>query len=776
MASVARIRESMLARYVRTVLLPLFVMLAFMMIVGFFGLEWARQRVDDAAVAQQEKTLQVEISNRQRDLAIQLGSVARWLPLAQKLHEQPLDRTWLLENVGTWLYEMFDHDDVYIVDMTGALIYGAVSGREADGAEFGKVSSAVAPVVASFQPTSSSGISSSTSGTSTVLGRDTSLGVSADSEEDFTNDGPRGSQRVRLMLLDDRPAIVTARSVVSARSSSQSFDSAFVAISVAYFHAAYLENLAKHVGLDALRYSRSPSAIGSERSMALHATDGSDVGYLLWTPVLPGTQMASVIGPVGIGTFILVILVSAYMARAIWLSALLLSRSIIELQASEAQAQHLAFHDVLTGLPNRALLNERIVQALRHAGQDEQMAILMLDLDRFKHVNDTLGHHAGDVLIKEVAQRLQLLVRPGDTVARLGGDEFVIVQAAVSDRADVNAFCKRIVDTVSEPFELNGNSLHVSVSIGVVTAPLNGMEPGELMRKADIALYAAKADGRDRHTYFESSMDDRVRVQRAIGVDLRSALKSGQGLAVHYQPLIDAKSQKIIGLEALLRWQHATRGAISPGEFIPVAEETGLIIPLGEWVLREACRTAKRWPDIFVAVNLSPVQFRSADFASRMIDIVAQENCAASSIEFEITEGMLLNEDEASKAALEALRAAGFRIALDDFGTGYSSLSYLRRFKVDKIKIDQSFIQNLGGHEDTSAIIESVITLGRAMGLTVVAEGVETRDQKDTLVAAGCHELQGYLFSRAVSELDLVQLMARSEPNADTALSEHEPR
>ncbi|WP_161135254.1 bifunctional diguanylate cyclase/phosphodiesterase [Schauerella aestuarii] len=769
----------MRARFVRTVLLPLFVMLAFMMIVGFFGLEWARQRVDDAAVAQQEKTLQVEISNRQRDLAIQLGSVARWLPLAQKLHEVPLDRTWLWENVGTWLYEMFDHDDVYIVDMTGALIYGAVSGREADGAEFGKVSSAIAPVVASFQPTSSSGTSSSTSGTSTVFGRDTSPGVSAAPEEDFTNDGPRGSQRVRLMLLDDRPAIVTARSVVSARSSSQSLDSAFVAISVAYFHAAYLEHLAKHVGLDALRYSRSPSALGSERSMALHATDGSDVGYLLWTPVLPGTQMARVIGPVGIGTFILVILVSAYMARAIWLSALLLSRSIIELQASEAQAQHLAYHDVLTGLPNRALLNERIIQALGHAGhagQGEQMAILMLDLDRFKHVNDTLGHHAGDLLIKEVAQRLQLLAGPSDTVARLGGDEFVIVQSAVRDRADVNAFCKRIVEVVSDPFELNGNNVHVSVSIGVVTAPLNGMEPGELMRKADIALYAAKAEGRDRHTYFESFMDDRVRVQRAIGVDLRSAVKSGQGLAVHYQPLIDARSQKIIGLEALLRWQHATRGAISPGEFIPVAEETGIILPLGEWVLREACRTAKRWPDIFVAVNLSPVQFRSADFASRMIDIVAQENCAASSIEFEITEGMLLSEDEASKAALEALRAAGFRIALDDFGTGYSSLSYLRRFKVDKIKIDQSFIQNLGGHEDTSAIIESVITLGRAMGLTVVAEGVETSDQKDTLVAAGCHELQGYLFSRAVSELDLEQLMALSEPNADSSLTEQAPR
>jgi len=769
MASVTRIRESMRARFVRTVLLPLFLMLAFMMIVGFFGLEWARQRVDDAAIAQQEKTLQVEISNRQRDLAIQLGSVARWLPLAQKLQEAPLDRAWLSENVGAWLYEMFDHDDVYIVDLAGSLIYGAVSGREADSAEFGRISSAIAPVVASFQPTGNSR-------TSTGSPRHTSLGVSADAEEDFTNDGPRGSQRVRLMLLDDLPAIVTARSVVSARSASQAFDSAFVAISVAYFHTAYLENLAKHVGLDALRYSRTPSALGSERSLALHANDGSDVGYLLWTPVLPGTQMASVIAPVGIGTFILVILVSAYMARAIWLSALLLSRSIIELQASEAQAQHLAYHDVLTGLPNRALLNERIIQALGHAGHGEQMAILMLDLDRFKHVNDTLGHHAGDLLIKEVAQRLQLLAQPSDTVARLGGDEFVIVRSAVRDRADVNAFCKRIVEVVSDPFELNGNNVHVSVSIGVVTAPLNGMEPGELMRKADIALYAAKAEGRDRHTYFESFMDDRVRVQRAIGVDLRSAVKSGQGLAVHYQPLIDAKSQKIIGLEALLRWEHATRGSISPGEFIPVAEETGIILPLGEWVLREACRTAKRWPDLFVAVNLSPVQFRSADFAARMIDIVAQESCAASSIEFEITEGMLLSEDEASKAALEALRAAGFRIALDDFGTGYSSLSYLRRFKVDKIKIDQSFIQNLGGHEDTSAIIESVITLGRAMGLTVVAEGVETRDQKDTLVAAGCHELQGYLFSRAVSELDLVQLMARSEPNADTALSEHEPR
>jgi diguanylate cyclase (GGDEF)-like protein len=758
MASVARIKDSMRSRFVKTVLLPLFLMLAFMLIVGMVGLDWAKRRVDDAAIAQQEKTLQVEISSRQRNLAIQLGSVARWLPLAQKLRDVPVDQAWLSQNVGGWLYEMFDHDDVYIVDLSGRLVYGAVLGREAGEAEFGKISTAIAPVIASFQPAASA------SGQIVDMARH---GIAADADANFNDDGTRGTQRVRIMLLDERPAIVTARSVASAPSRPPSIDRAFVMISVAYFHAGYLENLAKHVGLEALRFDRSPSSRGSERSLPLHANDGSEIGYLLWTPSLPGTQMSSVIAPVGVATFILIVLVSAYMARAIWLSAQRLSRSIIELQASEAQAQHLAYHDVLTGLPNRALLNERIIQALGHAGQGEQMAILMLDLDRFKHVNDTLGHHAGDILIKEVAHRLQQLARPDDTVARLGGDEFVIILAAVHDRADVNAFCKRIVAAIGEPFELNGNSLHVSVSIGVVTAPLNGMEPGELMRKADIALYAAKADGRDRHTYFESFMDDRVKIQRAIGIELRSAVKSGQGLAVHYQPLIDAKSQKIIGLEALLRWQHATRGAISPGEFIPIAEETGLILPLGEWVLREACRTAKRWPDIFVAVNLSPVQFRSADFAARMIDIVAQEACAAGSIEFEITEGMLLSEDEGSKAALEALRTAGFRIALDDFGTGYSSLSYLRRFKVDKIKIDQSFIQNLGGNEDTSAIIESVITLGRAMGLTVVAEGVETRDQKDTLVAAGCHELQGYLFSRAVSAHDLVDLMALPEPIAD---------
>jgi diguanylate cyclase (GGDEF)-like protein len=427
-----------------------------------------------------------------------------------------------------------------------------------------------------------------------------------------------------------------------------------------------------------------------------------------------------------------------------------LEQAHLELKAKEAQAHHLAYHDVLTGLPNRALFSDNADQALIRARHGEPAAILLLDLDRFKNVNDRFGHLAGDALIQEVAGRLICVLDRPDAVARLGGDEFAILLQQ-EDLADgISYTLDRILEELRRPFEILGNQAHVGVSIGVALAPDCGTDRTDLMRKADIALYRAKDEGRDCYRFFTESMDETVQLRAVLEADLRAALASGTELSVHYQPLIDSDRRKVTGLEALLRWQHPERGWIGPHLFVPVAEETGLISQLGDWVLGEACEVAREWPNLTIAVNLSPIQFCDEDFAERISALVRGAGISPHQIELEVTEGVVLDQNETVRGALKRLRAEGFRIALDDFGTGYSSLSYLRDFEVDKIKIDKSFIQSLGQTMDAAAIVTAVVTLGRAMGLQVTAEGVETADQESFLRSAGCSQLQGFLFSRAV--------------------------
>lgn len=341
-------------------------------------------------------------------------------------------------------------------------------------------------------------------------------------------------------------------------------------------------------------------------------------------------------------------------------------------------------------------------------------------------------------------------MRASDTVGRIGGDEFIIVMPEVENIGQVQALAQRIIAALGEPYQLVGNELWVGVSIGLALAPRDGIDRLELMRKADIALYEAKNGGRGQYRQFEKVMDESLRTRQQIAADLRQALVNYDGLAVWYQPLMEISGQRIVGLEALLRWHHPQRGDVSPADFIAIAEETGMIIPLGEWVLREACKTALKLPQVIVAVNVSPVQFRASGFVERMIEIVQSEGADPQRLELEITEGVLIEDEHEARNSIIALRDAGFRIALDDFGTGYSSLNYLSTFPVDKIKIDRSFTQSLGVAENSTAIVESVVRLGHAMGLTVTAEGVETEGQKNALADAGCNELQGYLFSRAV--------------------------
>ena len=422
---------------------------------------------------------------------------------------------------------------------------------------------------------------------------------------------------------------------------------------------------------------------------------------------------------------------------------------------AEAQIRHMAGHDALTGLPNRTLLHEMMARMLAHPRRGESIAVLCLDLDHFKAVNDTLGHPIGDVLLKAVADRLRNCVRDMDVIARLGGDEFVIVHVGIEKPEQAGALARRLVEVIAEPFDLDGNQVVVGTSIGIAVSPTDGGDSDKLLKHADMALHRAKADGRGTYRFFELAMDAFMQQRRQLELDLRRALVREE-FRVFYQPIVDARSEEIIGFEALLRWQHPTRGLVSPADFIPLAEEIGLIVPLGEWVIRQACTDAAQWPsDIKVAINLSPIQFRSHILVDRIVSALADSGLSPGRLEVEITESVLLAESETTLATLHHLRRLGVRIAMDDFGTGYSSLSYLRSFPFDKIKIDKSFILGLSDESDASVIVKAIVDLGLGLGMTTTAEGVETAELLERVQGLGCIEVQGYYFSaaRPVSEV-----------------------
>jgi diguanylate cyclase (GGDEF)-like protein/PAS domain S-box-containing protein len=431
---------------------------------------------------------------------------------------------------------------------------------------------------------------------------------------------------------------------------------------------------------------------------------------------------------------------------------------VTERRRSEEQIAHLAHYDALTDLPNRVLFREQLERSLKWVSRGDRLAVLYLDLDQFKTINDTLGHPVGDELLKVVATRLRACIREIDVVARLSGDEFAIIQSAISDASDVIGLATRIHKALREPCEAMGHYLVAEASIGIALAPNDGTDPDQLLKNADLAMYAAKADGRGLFCFFEPAMDAHVKAKRKLEFDLREAIMCG-GLELHYQPFVELQDSKIVGCECLLRWRHCERGMISPAEFIPLAEETGLIVPLGEWVLRTACAAVALWPEhIKVAVNVSPLQFKTGNFVQMVTSALANSRLPARRLELEITEAVLIG-DEAALSVLHQLRSLGVRIALDDFGIGYSSLSYLQRFPFDKIKIDRSFVKDLGTTEGSLAIVQAVISIAKSRNMTTTAEGVETEDQLTLLHALGCTEMQGFLFSPALHEADFLRLM-----------------
>jgi diguanylate cyclase (GGDEF)-like protein/PAS domain S-box-containing protein len=432
---------------------------------------------------------------------------------------------------------------------------------------------------------------------------------------------------------------------------------------------------------------------------------------------------------------------------------------ITERKQTENRIIHMAHHDAMTGLANRVLFRERLVDAVKRGFQDGGIAVLYLDLDGFKNVNDTLGHHIGDELLRIVAERLAGCVRDIDTVARLGGDEFAVIQVGIKDREKVAELATRIVNAISEPYHIDDKVLAISGSVGLATAPHDAEDPEHLLKYADLALYCAKTEGGGVFRLFEPHMDLQLQAKRALELDLRTAFANDE-FRLHYQPSIDIVSNKVTGFEALLRWNHPERGEISPTEFVPIAENIGLISQIGEWVLRQACMEAARWPDhIRLSVNLSPVQFKNSDLVHAVLMALASSELPARRLELEITESVLLQENENNLATLHQLRALGVTIALDDFGTGYASLSYLRIFPFDRIKIDRSFVKELPGNSECVMIIRAMIELANGLNMATTAEGIESPEQLDHLWAAGCTEAQGYLFSRPRPATDIREML-----------------
>jgi diguanylate cyclase (GGDEF)-like protein len=423
---------------------------------------------------------------------------------------------------------------------------------------------------------------------------------------------------------------------------------------------------------------------------------------------------------------------------------------ITDRQRAEERIVHMARHDALTDLPNRTMMRERLEHEL-------------------KRVNDTLGHPIGDELLKVVAERLRRCTREPDTIARLGGDEFAIIMTGMQEPTDAVALAKRIRDSITKPYHLDGHQIVADISIGISLAPIDASEPDQLLKNADMALYGAKGDGRGTYRFFEPEMDAKMKTRRELEMDLRSALVNGE-FELYYQPLVSLTTNEITTFEALVRWNHPVRGLISPADFIPVAEETGLIIPLGEWVLRRACQETAKWPEhIKVAVNLSPSQLKSRNLTQLVVSALAESGMAANRLQLEITETVLMHNTFNTLATLHQLRKLGVQIAMDDFGTGYSSLSYLRSFPFDKIKIDRSFIQDLSNGAEPLAIVHAVAGLAKSLNMISTAEGVETQQQLDTLQSVGCTEMQGYLFSHARPAADIVRLFL--QPPAQVAAS-----
>ncbi|MER9726732.1 MULTISPECIES: EAL domain-containing protein [unclassified Mesorhizobium] len=643
------------------------------------------------------------------------------------------NQTWMAENFSVWMYSYYGHNRVYVLDNANRPVHAMREGKVVSPAVFGEDEPALRPTIARLRQ---------------MMSKDASQAGAKFVADD-------------LVSLGGQPAILSVMPLVpSSDRVTQASGSEYLHVSIEFINDAVIGKIAQKYLLAGAHLLPMAQPLGSA-AIPLIDKQGVILGYIAWDQERPGLTLVGKASPALALAALVAASVLAFLLRR-------LRRASSALQTSQAQAQYLAFHDTLTGLPNRALFEDRLRRALLTSGNESKVALLYLDLDRFKHVNDTLGHPAGDELVRQTAARLQHTVRDVDTVARLGGDEFAVILIDVRDVRNAEDISERVLQKLQEPFKLMDDQVFISASIGIALSTGPDADADDLLRKADIALYEAKKNGRGRYQVFAGDMDDLLLRKRKVESELRSALNGGTGIKLAYQPVFASDGKTIVGAEALIRWAHEVHGALPAAQFIAIAEERGMIGQLGAWALLEACRFALKTKLPWLAVNVSPLQLRDAGFAEEVASILAETGLAPKRLQLEITENVLLENNDTTRAALAALRQSGVGIVLDDFGTGYSSLSYLRRHAIDKLKIDRSFVRLLDGDGNSGAIVKALIDLAGALKVEVTAEGVETEVQKALLVAMGCQQLQGHLLSPPLEPAQLVALPGLSSANATT--------
>lgn len=698
-------------------------------------LQWSGREVDRIARDRDRAVVSLVLAQGVERLAHVQESSTVWDAAVRQVHKVPLDMAWLDLNLGIWFEDYAGIDEVFILDAHDRPVYAMREGRRVRPENYIAVEGVAEPLVARLRQTRT-----------IQKRRNASAAMLSPGQGD-------------LAVIRGRPAIVSLKPIMTDSGTlRQTPGTEAIHIAVQYLDDDLFTRIGRQYGLVDAHYAIAPGNGDDMRSAALHNRQGATIGYLIWRPFAPGRQVTAALGPVLLAMLLLT-------TAVIYMLASRLARRTHDLEESRLHAQHRAMHDELTGLGNRAMFEQRLDEAVSRSRRHKSLlALLYIDLDRFKQVNDTLGHPAGDALIRQVARRLVAEVRGYDLVVRLGGDEFAILIGEPENQEAIERICGRIVAELERPFDLAGSQAFIGASIGVAIAPTHATDRTELTRKADIALYRAKHEGRSRFVFFTPDMDVDVRSREESYRDLRLALADcDRQLQVHYQPIYACGDGSMVGVEALLRWQHPEFGLVGPADFIRLAEESGLIEVVGDWVLRRAIRDARAWPELRIAVNVSPIQLRSGTFVDTVRQVLAESGVAPERLELEMTETALMAASGEVARTLSELRGLGVACALDDFGTGYSSLSHIRDFAVDRIKIDRSFV-NAVHTVPGAALVEAIVSLARANGLRLTAEGVEAEEQYAFLRRVGCHEVQGYLLSRPVPAGQVPGLLRVSRP------------
>jgi diguanylate cyclase (GGDEF)-like protein len=708
-----------------SVVVPIGVIVAVAIVCIVVAVISSAQRTDQVAVKHEKLLFSRALTNYGERVMREVKSVAASEHANENIRVK-WDAEWVKTRVGHWLKTFFDHDHVFVFDGSDKLLYSQFDRH------------ALQPSwIAAAMPDIKSVLDY-------VRGRNPDLhGTIRVTDADLPGEGPH-AQAAAIRSLAGQPAVIAAVAVGPVDAAA----AAPVVVSVKFIDGAALTGIAAQLQLSHLRKLDGAPAPPTDLTYELLGPRGKPIARFAWTPQQPGAEIVNSVIP-----FIAVALAGFALLAAFVLRYM--RRTAAAIAAGESRLRHLAMHDPLCGLPNRIFFGERLEAVIEdvRAGSSPA-AVFYIDLDHFKDVNDTLGHPVGDELIRNVTLRLSHALRGDDLVARLGGDEFAVISSIGSDGAHMMAVAQRIIAAICAPYSINQQNIVIGASIGIAVIDKKSEGAADIMRYADMALYRAKNEGRNRACLYDAAMDADLSNRKLLEADLRDAIENNQ-LRLLYQPIVNKSGETVVGVEALCRWTHPTRGEIPPTEFIAVAEHSGLIIELGAWVLRRACLDGKAWPDLTVSVNVSPLQFRRTDFFDVVQQTLRETEFDPARLEIELTESVLLGNADPAEAVMLRLKEIGVQLALDDFGTGYSSLLYLRRLPFDKLKIDRSFVLSIEKAADAAAIVHAVVSLGRGLGMKVTAEGVETADQQLFLRAAGVHFMQGYRFGRAVAAAEI---------------------